>query len=172
MSYRKHLRNLFVVWLLTGLWHGANWTFVFWGLGYFLLLCLEHYGKLGQGWPAPLQWAYTFLMVDLLWVVFRSDTLGYAGGFLLTMLGLSGTGTTDPAAGLYLRENFWPLLAAVVFATPFALWLRRKLDSLHTKRDLSLVWDVSYALGLVCVGVVAVCFLVKGTYNPFIYFRF
>ena len=52
----KHIRNLFVVWLLTGVWHGANWTFIVWGLLYFVLLVLEKYGHLGQGWPVWLNW--------------------------------------------------------------------------------------------------------------------
>ena len=50
-SKAKHIRNLFVVWLLTGIWHGANWTFIVWGLFYFVLLVLEKYGHLGRGWP-------------------------------------------------------------------------------------------------------------------------
>ncbi len=169
---KTHIRNLFVVWLLTGLWHGANWTFLVWGLVYFLLLYLEKYHPLVQKLPAALQWLYTFLAVNFLWVVFRSDTLGYAGGFLLTMLGFSGTGAADPAVGLYLRENAVILILAALFSFPFASWLQGKLETLRAKRDISLLWDLPYALALTVVGVVAVCYLVKGTYNPFIYFRF
>lgn len=72
----KHIRNLFVVWLLTGVWHGANWTFLAWGLFYFVLLVLEKYGRLGRGWPAPLQGLYTFLMVNFAWVLFRGGQPG------------------------------------------------------------------------------------------------
>jgi len=173
VSYKKHIRNLFVVWLLTGIWHGANWTFVVWGLVYFLLLCAERYGRLGKGWPAVLGWAYTFLMVNFLWVVFRSDTLSYAGGFLWTMLGGSGTGNVDPLCTLYLRENAVPLALAVLFALPFAPWLRKRIDAFRPDgKDVSLLWDLLYAGALAAVGVAAVCFLVKGTYNPFIYFQF
>lgn len=172
VEYRDQLRNLFVVWLLTGIWHGANWTFLVWGLIYALLLCLERYGHLGKGWPTPLRWAYTFLSVNLLWVVFRSDSLGYALGFLLTMLGFTGTGNTDPTAALYLHENGLILFFAVLFAIPFAPWLRKKLDRIDTTKDFSLLWDLPYALALFAMGLASVCFLVKGTYNPFIYFRF
>ena len=71
----KHLRNLFAVWLLTGIWHGANWTFIAWGLLYFLLLVLEKYAHVGRGWPAALQWLYTFSMVNFAWVLFRACLL-------------------------------------------------------------------------------------------------
>ena len=75
-SRGKHIRNLFVVWLLTGIWHGANWTFLAWGLFYFVLLVLEKYGHLGRGWPEVCRWLFTFLMVNFAWVVFRADGLG------------------------------------------------------------------------------------------------
>ncbi len=170
---KKHVRNLFVVWLLTGLWHGANWTFVAWGLFYFLLLYLEKYHGLARGWYSPFQRLYTLLCVDLLWMLFRADTLAYAGGFLLTMLGLNGTGRIDPLCGLYLRENALFLLLAALFSFPFAPWLRRNLDAWRPfGRDLSPALDLLYAVGLSVVGALAAAWLVKGTYNPFIYFRF
>ena len=169
----KHVRNLFVVWLLTGLWHGANWTFVVWGLFYFLLLYLEKYLRLGRGWPSVLGRAYTLICVNFLWMLFRSDTLSYAGQFLLTMLGLGGSGTSDATAGLYLREYAVFLALAALFSFPFSPWLRRKLDAWRPQGwEVSLIWDVLYAVGLALVGVLAAAWLVKGTYNPFIYFRF
>ena len=77
-SRAKHIRNLFVVWLLTGIWHGANWTFLAWGLFYFVLLVLEKYGHLGRGWPVWAKWLFTFLMVNFAWVLFRADSLAAA----------------------------------------------------------------------------------------------
>ena len=169
----KHVRNLFVVWLLTGLWHGANWTFVLWGIFYFLLLCLEKYVPAMKKLPPPLGRAYTLLAVNFLWMLFRADTVAYAGEFLLTMLGIGGSGSTDPAFGFYLSENAVFLSLAFLFSFPFASWLREKLSSLRPfGQDLSLLWDLLYAVGLTAAGVLCVCYLVKGTYNPFIYFRF
>ena len=74
----KHIRNLFVVWLLTGIWHGANWTFLLWGLYYFVLLVLEKFCGLGRGWPEWCRWLYTIFMVNLGWVFFRAESLGAA----------------------------------------------------------------------------------------------
>ena len=109
-SRAKHIRNLFVVWLLTGIWHGANWTFLAWGLFYFVLLVLEKYGHLGRGWPVWAKWLFTFLMVNFAWVLFRADSLAAAGQYLQAMFGL-GAGGWDDLTALYLREN-WTVLAA------------------------------------------------------------
>ena len=123
--------------------------------------------------PPPLGRAYTLLAVNFLWMLFRADTVAYAGEFLLTMLGIGGSGSTDPAFGFYLSENAVFLALAFLFSFPFAFWLREKLSSLRPfGQDLSLLWDLLYAVGLTAVGVLCVCYLVKGTYNPFIYFRF
>ena len=170
---KQRIRNLLVVWILTGLWHGANWTFLLWGLFYFLFLYLEKFQHLARGWPSLLQRAYTLLVVNFLWMLFRSDTLEYAWGFLRTMLGFNGTGTADPTCGLFLLENAWVLALALAFSFPLASWLQERLDTFRPKGiDLPLLWDLLYALGLAALGTVCVCYLVKGSYNPFIYFRF
>lgn len=173
MPRNVHVRNLFLVWVLTGLWHGANWTFLLWGLFYFLLLYLEKFHKLARGWFSPFRRLYTLLAVNFLWMLFRSDTLAYAGSFFLTMLGFQGTGTVDALCGLYLRENALLLVLALVFSFPLAPWLSKKLETFRPfGLDLSPLWDLLYAAGLAAVGVLCACYLVKGTYNPFIYFRF
>ncbi len=170
---RRHIRNLFVVWLLTGFWHGANWTFVVWGLLYGVLLVLEKYCDLGKGWPVWCKRLYTLLTVNFLWMLFRSDTLGYAGQFFLTMLGLGGRSGYDPVCLLYLRENAVILALAFLFSGSFALWCRERLYRPRPGgRDLSLLWDLLYALGMAVIALASTACLVKGTYNPFIYFRF
>ena len=162
----KHIRNLFVVWLLTGVWHGANWTFIVWGLLYFVLLVLEKYGHLGRGWPVWLNWLFTLLMVNFAWVIFRADSLGAAGQYLLAMFG-GGAGAWSELTALYLRENWTVLLAGLVFAAPVAPRLRDWL----VRRDWPMV-DLLYALGAAAVFLVSAAFIIKGTYNPFIYFNF
>ena len=165
-SRARHIRNLFVVWLLTGIWHGANWTFLAWGLLYFVLLVLEKYAGLGRGWPVWLKWLFTILMVNFAWVLFRADSLGAAGQYLLAMFGLGGGGW-DSLTLLYLRENWTALLAAVLFAAPLAPRLR----DWAARRDFPLL-DILYAAGAGLVFLVSAAFIIKGTYNPFIYFNF
>ena len=165
-SKAKHIRNLFVVWLLTGVWHGANWTFLAWGLFYFVLLVLEKYGGLGRGWPVWAKWLFTFLMVNFAWVLFRADSLAAAGQYLQAMFGL-GAGGWDDLTALYLRENWTVLAASVLFAGPLAPRLR----DWAAKKDSPLL-DAGYAVLAAAVFLVSAAFLIKGTYNPFIYFNF
>ena len=152
--------NLLVVWAATGIWHGANWTFLAWGLFYFVLLVLEKYGHLGRGWPVWAKWLFTFLMVNFAWVLFRADSLAAAGQYLQAMFGL-GAGGWDDLTALYLRENWTVLAASVLFAGPLAPRLR----DWAAKKDSPLL-DAGYAV------LAAAAFLIKGTYNPFIYFNF
>ena len=165
-SRGKHIRNLFVVWLLTGIWHGANWTFIVWGLFYFVLLVLEKYAGLGRGWPAWTRWLFTFLMVNFAWVIFRADSLGAAAGYLAAMFG-GGAGLWSAEAGLFLRENWTILLAGAVFSAPVAL----KVRTWAARRD-NVALDLGYALLAAAVFLVCAAFIIKGTYNPFIYFNF
>ena len=165
-SKGKHIRNLFVVWLLTGIWHGANWTFLAWGLFYFVLLVLEKYGRLGQGWPVVCRWLFTFLMVNFAWVLFRAESLGQAAGYLGAMFG-RGAGLWSGETGLFLRENWTVLLAGAIFAAPVAPRLR---DWAAGRKSILL--DVGYALLAAAVFLVSASFIIKGTYNPFIYFNF
>jgi alginate O-acetyltransferase complex protein AlgI len=165
-SRGKHIRNLFVVWLLTGIWHGANWTFLAWGLFYFVLLVLEKYAGLGRGWPGALRWLFTFLMVNFAWVLFRADSLLAAVHYIQAMLGM-GKGGWDGLCTFYLRENWPVLLAAAVFSAPVAALVGRRA----ARRD-GWAAGAGYALLLLGLFAVSASFIIKGTYNPFIYFNF
>ena len=165
-SSGRHIRNLFIVWLLTGIWHGANWTFMAWGLFYFVLLVLEKYVGLGRHWPAALRWLFTFLMVNFAWVLFRADSLGTAVGYLSTMFG-QGQALWNSQTLLYLRENWTILVIGGVCAAPIAPYLRDRLA-----RRESVLLDVGYGIGAALIFFISASFIVKGTYNPFIYFNF
>lgn len=168
----RTVRNLLIVWLLTGIWHGANWTFVCWGLFYFLLLWAEKFAGLGKGWPAPLAWAGTFLLVNLGWVLFRAGSLSQALAFLSAMLGRNGL--TSPETTYYARQYLPILLSALVFSFPVAGWATQRLEKILAgkPRPLLYLWDALYGLSLLLLFLAASAFLVKGTYNPFIYFNF
>ena len=168
----KTLRNLFVVWLLTGVWHGANWTFVCWGLFYFLLLVFEKTTGQVLSWPKILGWGWTFLMVNFGWVLFRADSLTACGAFLQAMFGQGGGPDLQAA---YYWEQYWiVILLAVFFSFPIAPWLTRKVEAYFGQyaRHVFPMWDGVYGLGLLLIFLAAAAFLVKGTYNPFIYFNF
>ncbi|SMC76013.1 MBOAT family O-acyltransferase [Papillibacter cinnamivorans] len=159
--------NLFVVWLLTGIWHGANWTFICWGLFYFILITAE---KL-TGFDRRLQrrgflpHLYTMLLVVCGWVMFRADSMAAAAEYLKAMFGLQGNGLWDANTMLYVLENRWFFPAAVLFSLPTAKWLGARFSDKP-------VFGFLYAAGLLLILAVSVSYIIKGSYNPFIYFNF
>ena len=166
---RRHLRNLLVVWLLTGIWHGANWTFLVWGLFYFLLLALEKFLGLGNNWPQGIRWLYTMLMVTLGWVLFRADSLAAAASYFQTMF-FPISGWWNDLATLYLLENRFLLPLAFLLCAPVVSKATNYLSS--RRGHLALAGDMCQALTLLLIFVLSAAFLIKGTYNPFIYFNF
>ena len=160
VSHRRHLCNLFAVWMLTGIWHGANWTFLLWGLGYFLLLMAEKYGQLDRRlgiWSRP----WTLLWVLLLWVVFRADSLGHAGRYFSAMF-TGGRGNCDDF--LYY---FGTLKAYLGIAVVCCLPVERAWERIPERVRGWLACGGEIALLLLVLTYVA-----SSTYNPFIYFNF
>lgn len=160
----KTYRNTFFVWLLTGIWHGANWTFIVWGLGYFVLLCIERLG----GWTKGIRYIghiYTMVAVILLWVVFRADSLTLAVRYIGQMFGTGGA-LWDEAAASAFSGSILVLLAAAVLSTPVWKQLadRLRLSEL-TRKNVAAAAAVP--LFLLCI---AKC--MSSSYNPFIYFNF
>ncbi len=168
----RTLVNLLAVWLLTGLWHGADWTFVVWGLWFFLLLAGERFlwGGLLERLPAPLTWSYTMLAVVISWVIFRSGSMGSAISYLGAMLG--GSGTFLGGQGVYCLAEYWPeWLACVLACMPWKRWAERFLAARPgPAAEFTAAWGpVVLALGLLGFSYVE---LVSGSFNPFIYFQF
>lgn len=166
---RKHLRNLLVVWLLTGIWHGANWTFLVWGLFYFLLLALEKFLGLGEKWPQSIRWLYTMCMVTLGWVLFRADSLMSAVAYIQTMF-VPVAGWWDDLTILYLLENRVLLALSILFCGPITSWTRRHFTI--QRGPQALILELCQTVALLLIFVLSAAFLIKGTYNPFIYFNF
>ena len=154
--------NLLIVWLLTGLWHGANWTFVLWGLGYFVLLVIEKStGKTGEKGISHL---YTMFFVTLLWVLFRSGSIAQAGSFIGTMFGIGAAGLVGEKAAVFLSYNLILLITGVLGCFPMVPAIRKKL-SVKAREWVT-------AGGMLVVFSLSVVALVAGDYNPFIYFNF
>lgn len=165
----KNIRNLLLVWTLTGFWHGASWTFLLWGLYYGVLICLEKQSGLARSKKLlPLRRIGCLFAVMLGWVLFRSDTVTDAARYLGNLIGITNGGILGTAARLQLHDNVLLLMLAVIGATPLvrqlALRLEKKLPS--TAAELLRCGAV--------VALLALCtlYLVNSTYNPFIYFRF
>lgn len=174
----KHLRNMFVVWFLTGLWHGAAWNFVLWGLYYGVLLTLEKYvwGKALESLPKPVRHFYAVVIVVVGFVVFVFDDMGALGLYLKSMV--KGTGNTLWGwECLWYLKNYGVVLAAgAVLAFPVYPWLKKRLaEAGRGGRFASLLRLAVSCMalgGYVALFLAATAFLVNDTYNPFLYFRF
>ncbi len=163
------IRNLLIVWFLTGLWHGAAWNFVVWGLYFFVLLLMEKLflGNILKKLPGVLQHLYTMLLVAVSWVIFSWGDCVSGSVYLKTMFGMDGCGLWD-RTGMYLLLSFAVLLLIAAIGScslPLRLW-NRLIESSDTRSA------VFTALGVIAVMVISVAFLVNSSYNPFLYFRF
>ena len=157
--------NLMVVWTATGIWHGANWNFLFWGLYFGIFIILERLflGKWLQKLPAALQHVYTLVLVAVSWVIFAVEDMGALGSYLKAMFGF-GSGGANAVTLYYLRSFGLSLVIMLAAATPLAVNLWRKLPTR--------VWRTALPVVLLAGLVFSTAYLVDGTYNPFLYFRF
>ncbi len=161
----RHILNLMIVWGLTGLWHGAAWNFVFWGLYYGVLLVIEKYliGKYIAKAPVWVQHVYAMVIVIIGWVFFSSATLGKAMDTLSIMFGVGAPAFINMHTIYLLRTNILLLIAGVLVSGPRPMEKFRKLE------------ERSPILCLVCIFAILVlstACLIYSSYNPFLYFRF
>lgn len=166
----RQVRNILIVWLLTGLWHGASWNFVFWGLYYGLFLLLEKFvlNRFLPKLPSFVRHLYTLLVVIFGWVIFAFDDTAQLFAYFGSMFGANGF--ADGNFVYSLVSNAVLLLILLLASTPLCASLGKKLEKKCKKKPaaftaLETVW---YLL----LFVLSVAYLVDSTYNPFIYFRF
>lgn len=173
---RKHqFRNVFIVFLLTGIWHGASWTFVVWGLWHGLFRMLElllHQTKKRRDeslWRSLFRRIYSLLVIVIGWVFFRAETLKDAVQYLGRMFGALKVHTPGFQLGWYLNHyTIFILLVAMVLSTPLSCYLKKKGNKLVGEDKTEMITNgvliLMLVISLVCV--------VASTYNPFIYFQF
>jgi len=165
-SKSRWMFNLFVVWAATGIWHGASWNYLIWGLYFFALLMIEKFfllKKLEKA-SALVGHVYTLALVLVSWAIFAIEDFSHLVSYLKVMFGLGGVPVQDGAFGYYLGSYLPILVIAAVASTPVGVKLFRKLP--EKRRQTAGVALVLAGL-LVCTA-----YLVDGTYNPFLYFRF
>ena len=165
VSAAKWVRNILVVWMLTGLWHGAAWNFVVWGLLFAALLLAEKWIPGLKKLPGLLRHGYVLLAVLLSFVIFNASTLAQGWEDIRGMFGLLDVPLVTGQALYYLRSYAVLLLAGCVGATPLVRDLALRLDR---RSWAAALWPVAaVALLLICTA-----YLVDGSFNPFLYFRF
>lgn len=167
----RHILNLLIVWMLTGLWHGAQWNFMFWGLYYGVILILEKYlwGSKIEKLPSAVQHIYAFVLVLFGWVFFFSPTLGYAGQYLKVMFGIGAKGIFDKQGFFMIFTNWLLIVIAILASAPRGYKLLKKITGCWQSEEVRTIVTcaVYIAMFLLCIA-----FLVTETYNPFLYFRF
>jgi alginate O-acetyltransferase complex protein AlgI len=169
-------RNLLIVFLLCGLWHGASWNFVVWGLFHGGFLILERLGVLKDitARPGPLRHGYVLLVLAVGWVFFRADTLTAALGYLAAMAGL-GSGAAQQVRFFLDPVAVGAIVIAVVGSVPMVPWLERRpwqRKGFGGGPFVQGALEFGRVAGLLAVLFVSITLSAAGTYNPFIYFRF
>lgn len=168
VSNGKYIRNIFVVWFLTGLWHGANWTFIIWGLYFGCLLLLEKYvlKDLLEKCPRFICHIYTWILVLISWVFFMSPNLTQAFGVLGKMIGINAS-LYDMNALFYLKSSVVLILIGIVFSFP----VYEKLESYvlgRWKQKASIALTIVY----VVVFLISISYVISNTFQSFLYFAF
>ena len=174
---KKQIFNIAVVWALTGLWHGASWNFVAWGVYFGVILIIEKLWllRLLDRLPKAAGHVYSLILIVLGWVIFAIEDLGQVGTYMTMMFGASGT-FTDDAFFYFLQTRGWFFLFCAVSSTPLpaaaAKWVVSKLESSGSQLTSEVVLGLLETAVLLGIMVLSVAFLVSGSYNPFLYFRF
>ena len=174
----RQLFNIMVVWMLTGLWHGANWNFVLWGVYYGVLLMIEKLFLLKwlDKLPNWIGHIYSMFLVVIGWTIFAQTDIRQLGGYLKTMFGIGHVAVADSDFLYFLGSNAVLLVALIAASIDYRVWMRRlKLGKDATVYDAiatSKGWTIAKPVLMVVFLLVSFAFLVGDSYNPFLYFRF
>ncbi len=163
----RQLINIFIVWFLTGLWHGASYNYVLWGVYFGIILMIEKVFLLNllKKLPAAIGHLYALLMIMIGWVIFSIEDIGLLKEYLFNMFGLNNNVFIDSIAVYYLRDNMIMLIILFLASTPIGKIVYDKYF-----KDRKGEWIRPVLVGLSFV--VCVAYLVNSGYNPFLYFRF
>lgn len=163
VSTKKHIRNILVVWLLTGLWHGANWNYILWGLYFACLLLIEKFlwKNNREHLPLFIRHTLTMLMVILSWVIFRTESVQDLISILTKMIVWSPSKVNFFYQHAYLFTSFYFMIPAILFCFPFSL---KKPHHSILRNGINLLYFILFILDI--------AFIMGSSYNPFIYFRF
>lgn len=163
------IRNILIVWFLTGAWHGASWNFILWGLFFGIILIIEKVVllKLLEKTPKILNHIYAIFLVLISWVIFAFEDLTKVKDYLLTMFHLNGTQLVNSESLYYLKNYFIIILIGIILSTPIITKLLNKLEK--KKSNIRSIIITAIYIGILILSTAS---LVSDSYNPFLYFRF
>ena len=170
--YKVYL-NLLVVWLLTGIWHGADWTFIAWGLGYFVLISLERLTGLPKTIKTKAGKAayriFTLLFINCEWILFRSDKIGAGFSFIRKLFICGANPAADARAAFLLKDYRIFIIAGLLFCMPVVPFIESKLEG---NRALKSAFDLVKIIIVALLFIWSMSFIVAGQNNPFAYANF
>ena len=167
----KQIRNILIVWLLTGIWHGANWTFLIWGLLFGIILIIEKLwlNKLMEKLPSFIRRIYVLFIVMILFIIFSSDNMSVALTNIKGLFDMNGEAFINDYTLHYLKSYLPVLIIALFGATPF---IKILIDKLRKNKYINSIINILEPILIVVILVVVTSYLIDNSYNPFLYFRF
>lgn len=169
----RQLRNILIVWVLTGVWHGAGWNFLIWGLWFAVWLILEKLGlrKVMNALPQMIGRTYTWLVVLISWVFFALDGVGPTWQYLKVMFGLQGVGLYNREAVFMVLESLILFIIAAFASTPIIRVFSQEMRKSRNGYTVA-YYRVLEKLLPAILFILCIAYIVDATYNPFLYFRF
>ncbi len=166
--------NIFTVWMLTGFWHGASWSFIAWGMYFGILICIEKAFmlKLLSKVYRPLRHVYLILIIIIGWVFFRANSFTYSIEYLKTMFGLNNVPLIDNLSYVYLHDNWVTIILGILFSAPIVKWIKNKIMLKNVRLLENNFTYFLEATGYMILFLLVILKLVNSSYNPFLYFRF
>lgn len=167
----KQIRNILIVWLLTGIWHGANWTFLIWGLLFGIILIIEKIflNKFMEKLPSFIKRIYVLFIVMILFIIFNAENMSVALTNIKGLFGMNGEVFINDYT-LHYFKSYLPLLIIAFFgATPF---IKILIDKLRKNKYANNIINILEPILIVIILVVVTSYLIDNSYNPFLYFRF
>ena len=167
----KQIRNILIVWLLTGIWHGANWTFLIWGLLFGIILIIEKIflNKFMEKLPSFIRRIYVLFIVMILFIIFNSNNMSEALINVKGLFGMNGEVFINDYTLHYLKSYLPILIIALFGATPF---IKTLIDKLRKNKYANNIINILEPILIVMILVVVTSYLIDNSYNPFLYFRF
>lgn len=174
VSFAKQFRNIAIVWICTGIWHGANWTFITWGIYFGILIIIEKFTGLDKYLEKSflIGHIYTLIIVFFGWILFRANSILEAYDFIRAMLSLNGDVPVESITMLYLHDNWIVYVMGIMASFPLISGFKKGYHSLEKNSVFAKSLEFVYVLALGTFFLIATSYLIKGTYNPFIYFNF
>lgn len=170
VKIQRHILNILIVWLLTGLWHGAAYNFIIWGLYYGILLVLEKYiyGKF-LAKHNVVSYIYFIFITIIGFEIFNAETLSILNKTILELFGIGTSGFTNTITNYYIKSYIIVILISIICSTPLLKIFYTKIYQYQKTRNL-----IEFVSGIVSILLLILCiaYLVDGSYNPFLYFRF